>query len=65
MSSKTFAGNWGNMFPDDLAIIDDEHIIFSDMSGKCGEDRLELCFLEYVADGRQESFKIKLINNLV
>jgi len=52
MSSKTFVGQWANMFPDDLSLIDDENVIFSDMSGKCGEDKFGLCFMEFAEDGR-------------
>ncbi|KAI6196402.1 Adipocyte plasma membrane-associated protein [Aphelenchoides besseyi] len=59
ISSKTFVGGLANMFPDGkenqeqyLAFIDDEHIIFSDMSSKCGESNFGLCFLELAEDGR-------------
>ncbi|KAI6179077.1 Adipocyte plasma membrane-associated protein [Aphelenchoides besseyi] len=52
ISSKTFVGGLANMFPDDLAFIDDENIIFSDMSSKCGENNFGLCFLEFAEDGR-------------
>ncbi|KAI6184666.1 Adipocyte plasma membrane-associated protein [Aphelenchoides bicaudatus] len=59
MATTTFVGQWGNMFPDDLAFIDEDTVIFSDMSGKCGEDTFGRCFLEFAADGRLIQVNLK------
>lgn len=39
------------MFPDDFDFIDEENIIFTDMSGKCGP-AFGTCFAEFAEDGR-------------
>ncbi|CAD5224988.1 unnamed protein product [Bursaphelenchus xylophilus] len=51
-SASTVIGDWSNMFADDIEFIDNETIIFSDMTPKYGFKDYQVGFFEMAKDGR-------------